>query len=190
MKRNRTLVLCLGLILLAWGPLYAVDPGPVTTDDAARALFAQARADLVTLGLTIPRDIPLKFRTRDELMVENNSHGGRAMELDGFYVPYDPEAIWIVSGLSGPQTLGVMAHELTHAWQSTNSPLQDRKLKEGFAVWVQYHVLLAENEPAMAQKLTRWQDPDYGGGLRALLEIEKHDGMDAVIETARKETTI
>lgn len=186
----RTFFLALVLSTMILCPLYALDNSPVTTEAAANALFARARQDLAALSLTIPRDILLNFRTRDELMVENNANGGLTMELDGFYRPYNPETIWIVSGLPALHTLSVMAHELTHAWQSTNSPMQDRKLKEGFAVWVQYHVLISENGAQEAERLTTWKDEDYGGGLRALLEIEKREGMAAVIETARKATKI
>ena len=165
-------------------------PDSVTSEGEALSLYARARQDLVGMGLKIPREIPLKYRTRDEVLVENNSTGGRAIDIEGFYRPYNPEEIWIVSGLSQPRTIGAMAHELTHAWQSTESPLQDRKLKEGFARWVQYKVLVAEGHGRFAAGLRRDADPDYGGGLRALLEIEERQGTPAVIEVARRKTAI
>lgn len=178
----------IGIVLVA--TVVVAAPGVVKTEAEALDVYASARRHLVSLGLTIPRDIPLKYRTRDEVMVENNSTGGRTIDLEGFYRPYNPEEIWIVSGLSYPRTLGAMAHELTHAWQSTESPLQDRKLKEGFARWVQYKVLLAEGHDGVAAGLRRERDPDYGGGLRALLDIEERSGAAAVIDVARKKTSI
>jgi hypothetical protein len=162
----------------------------VTDDKQADELFKKARQVLGSLGLTVPREILLKLRTRDELMVENNSHGGRTLELNGFYQPYNPETIWVVSGLSEEETIAVMAHELTHAWQSTNAPQQDRKLSEGFARWSEYHVLLAQGHPDLAERLTRDSDPDYGGGLRFLLDLEKRQGTPAVMEYAKTQTKI
>jgi len=163
---------------------------PVSDDAAAEQLFKKARGLLGGVGLTVPREILLFLRTRDELMVENNSTGGLAIELNGFYRAYNPESIWVVSGLSEEETLGVMAHELAHAWQSTESPLQDRKLKEGFARWAEYHVLMAIGASEQAQMLARSPDPDYGDGLRYLLELERTQGAAAVLQLARKETRI
>lgn len=158
---------------------------PVTQEEDALRLFGQAKRAIAAIGLTLARDLPLKFRTRDEVSVENNGSGGRTMELDGFYRPYNPEEIWVVSGLSAARTLGVMAHEMTHCWQSDNAPLQDRKLKEGFARWVQYHVLLHEGYTSAAYALTRSGDDDYLGGLLALLAVEKQKGVKGVIDLAR-----
>lgn len=179
------------LLLVAVLCLTAVAARAAVTEEAqAEALFKKAREVLASLGLTVPREILLKLRTRDELMVENNTSGGRTLELNGFYRAYNPESIWMVSGLSETETIGVLAHELTHAWQSTNAPLQDRKLTEGFARWAEYHVLQAINQPGEAERLTRDRDPDYGGGLRFLLQLEKEKGAPAVMEFARTQTRI
>lgn len=174
------------LVLLAVPSVQAQssDP-PVTREEDAQALFGRARRGLAALGLAVSRDILLKLRTPDELNVENAGNGGRALEVEGFYRPYNPESIWVVCGMSTSRTLGVLAHELTHAWQSDNAPLQDRKLKEGFARWVQYHVLRNEGFVAEALALTRSGDDDYRGGLLALLEIEKQRQVRGVIELAR-----
>jgi hypothetical protein len=178
------------LLLVLTLPVMADEPQMVGDEAQAHKVFVRARAGLGALGLTIPREIPLKFRTRDELMVENNGTGGRTIELDGFYRPYNPEEVWIVSGLPYGRTLGAMAHELTHAWQTTESPMQDRKLQEGFAMWVEYKVLVADGFPSLASRLTRSSDPDYGGGLRYLLEVEQKKGTAGVLEIARTKTSI
>lgn len=157
----------------------------VSSENEALSIYGHARDELAAMGLTIPRNVPLMYRTRDELMVENNGSGGRAIELDGFYRAYNPEEIWVVSGLPRDRTLGVMAHELTHAWQTTNCPLQDRKLHEGFACWIQYKILLRDRYEEQASRLTQVRDDDYGGGLRALLDVEKRQGVEAVMEIAR-----
>ncbi|MBM3465619.1 MAG: hypothetical protein FJX76_26310 [Armatimonadetes bacterium] len=175
------------LLIALMAPVWAA---PVTDEAAAEKLLARARAILSGVGLTVPRQILLKLRTRDELMVENNSSGGRAIEANGFYRAYNPESIWIVSGLSEEETIGVLAHELTHAWQSTEAPLQDRKLTEGFARWAEYKVFMAIGASGEAQTLRRSPDPDYGGGLRYLLDLEQRRGAAAVVEFARTQTRI
>jgi hypothetical protein len=162
----------------------------VTDEAVAEKLFVRARGILSGVGLTVPREILLKLRTRDELMVEKNGNGGRTIEANGFYRAYNPESIWIVSGLSEEETIGVLAHELTHAWQSTEAPQQDRKLTEGFARWAEYKVFTAIGATGQAESLTRSPDPDYGGGLRYLLELERRQGAAAVIQFARTQTRI
>jgi hypothetical protein len=156
----------------------------VTEESEAVALLARARKCLAGLGIVVERDILLKLRTRAELEIENNSQGGRTIELNGFYQPYNPECIWVASGTSEMETLATLSHELTHAWQSTHAPQQDRKLAEGFARWCEYHVLRDAGEPEMASALRRSADPDYGGGLRFLLELERSQGFHAVVEYA------
>ncbi|NDD29803.1 MAG: hypothetical protein EB084_16215 [Proteobacteria bacterium] len=180
-------VLAVVAIVAGWSipTSHAQGGAVISSEEAANAVLARARAGMRAVGLTLPRDIPLKFRTRDELNTENNANGGRTNELDGFYRPYNPEEIWLVSGLSVPRTLGVLAHELTHAWQSENAPQQDRKLQEGFATWVQYHVLLNEGYASEAAVLTRYGDDDYRGGLLALLALERERQMSGVVEFAR-----
>ncbi len=177
----------IGLCLLMAGPALA---DPVTDDATAQALFNQARGELSALGLTIPRDILLHLRTADELNVQLHSTGGLSIEADGFYQPYNPECVWIVSGHDRLYTEGVMAHELTHAWQSTEAPQQDRTVTEGFATWVQYHVLQHIGDPSDADQLTYRSDIDYGKGLHFFLDLEKREGIDAVVHFARTESKI
>lgn len=79
----------------------------------------------------------------------------------------------------------VAAHELAHAWQGENCPLlRDAMLREGFAEWVAYHALLRlDAQKKVAQMLQRRDD--YGDGLRRLLEVEKQQGVAAVLQSCR-----
>ncbi|HEY3997604.1 MAG TPA: basic secretory protein-like protein [Candidatus Xenobia bacterium] len=176
------------LIVLSVAAVRAADV--ITDDAAAQALFKQAYAIMAEMGLKIDRDILLNFRTRDELNTENAGHGGRTLELNGFYRAYNPESVWVVSGLTKSETIGVMVHELTHAWQSTESPQQDRKLTEGFARWVEYHTYLKIGDADTARTIQEDPDPDYGGGLRYLLDLEKKQGIPAVVQFARTQRDI
>ena len=169
-----------------WGTAWA----GVTEEAEGQALLLKARQALAPLGMQVDREILVKLRTRDELQVENTTRHGRTLELNGFYIPYNPESIWVVSNLSEPELLGTLAHELTHAWQSTEAPQQDRKLCEGFARWCEYHVLQAAGHSARAAGLLRDPDPDYGGGLRFLVNLEAAQGAAAVIEYARTRSRI
>ena len=158
----------------------------ILTQEQGEECFKEARNLLATLSITIPREILLKVRPKDEVQTHLANAGGRSISVGGYYQPYNPEQIWIVSGRTKNQTISDMAHELTHAWQSTECPLQDRTIKEGLAVWCEYKILIMLGEKAMAQRLTLWEDPDYGGGLRLFLKVEKEGGIPAVLEYAKK----
>lgn len=163
-----------------------VQKDAVTTQEQGEECFKEARRLLTSLGLTIPRQILLRVRPQDEVQTHLANAGGRTVKVGGYYQPYGPEQIWIVAGQSKNQTISDMTHELAHAWQSTECPLQDRTIKEGFAVWCEYKILVMLGEKAMAHELTLRADPDYGGGLRLFLKVEKEGGVPAVLEYAKK----
>ena len=158
---------------------------PVDDQEEAESAFLRVRGILSGFGITVDREILLLLRSRDEVQVHFVSTGGRAIEVGGFYRPFAPESIWVVSGRPRGLLMGDLAHELAHAWQSTNSPLQDRKIKEGFAMWCQYKTLVSLGREDMARQYARLKDPDYGGGLRMFLKIEEEKGLAGVIEFAR-----
>ncbi len=135
-------------------------------------------------GLTIAPAPPVQLADKDELQTKF-TRSGRSLDVGGFYQPYNPEMIYILSGLTPIETAATLVHEYTHAWQSRNCPLQDRALTEGFATWVQYHYLMSVGESPKAYRLTRHHDPDYGASLRALLAKEKKLGKAGVIKFAR-----
>lgn len=128
---------------------------------------------------------PVRFCDDDELQTRLIEGGGRAIKVIGFYQPYNPEQIYILSYEMLPDAGATLAHEFTHAWQSRHAVSQDRALKEGFARWVEYHYLLSIGETSRAYALTTVRDPDYGDSLRQLLEIEKRQGKAAVIKLGR-----
>ena len=132
---------------------------------------------------------PVRICDDDELQTKFQE-GGRAMRVIGFYHPYNPEQIYILSFEPLIDAGATLAHEFTHAWQSRHSVSQDRALKEGFACWVEYHYLLSLGETNRAYALTQHDDPDYGASLRQLLEIEKRQGKSAVIQLGRTGTKL
>lgn len=176
------LPLLLAVLLLLASPARA----QTVQGDEDGALWLQRTRQIVAkLGVTVPRDILLKVRPADEVQVQYISTGGRSISVGGYYQPYNPETIWIVSGQSPEETMASMAHELAHAWQSTEAPLQDRTVVEGFARWVEYKLLLDLGEEARARDLAASPDPDYGEGLRLFLEVERRGGIPEVLKAAR-----
>ncbi len=135
-------------------------------------------------GLSITPPPPVKLADLDEIQTKF-SETGRSMEVGGFYRPYNPEMIYILSGYQPEECAAVLVHEYTHAWQSRNCPLQDRALKEGFATWVEYKYLMSIGRPRKAFRLTQKNDPDYGASLIKLLAYEKKTNPHKVIEYAR-----
>ncbi|MCE7869397.1 hypothetical protein DYH09_03360 [bacterium CPR1] len=132
---------------------------------------------------------PVRICDDDELQTRF-IEGGRAMQVAGFYQPYNPEQIYIRSYETLVEAGGTLAHEYTHAWQSRHAVQQDRALKEGFANWVEYHYLVSIGEPGRAASLTQSSDPDYGASLQRLLELERKSGKAAVIKLGRTGTKI
>jgi hypothetical protein len=128
---------------------------------------------------------PMQVVDKDELQTKF-SEGGRSMDVAGFYRPYNPEMVYILSGKQALEDGAVLAHEYTHAWQSRNCPPQDRALTEGFASWVEYQYYTAHGAPGEAARLTRKRDPDYGASLVSLLAREQRMGRAAFLAWVRK----
>ena len=63
--------------------------------------------------------------------------------------------------------------------------LRDPLLREGFAEWVAYRVLLAVGEGEAAERIVA-RDDLYGQGARLLLDIERQSGPQGVIEWTRR----
>lgn len=180
----RHLARLLLVLLLCAVPAFADEV--VQGDEDGAAWFARTRELVARLGITVPRNILLKVRPADEVQVHHNTGGGRSIEVGGYYQAYNPETIWVVAGQSPAATMATLAHEYAHAWQSTESPLQDRTVSEGFARWVEYRVLGMIGQEARARALAASPDPDYGAGLRLFLAVEEKGGAEAVVKVARK----
>lgn len=140
-------------------------------------------------GVMVDFDLPVKLADKDEIQTKLNERG-RAVSALGFYSPYNPEQIYILSGRDKTDCAATLVHEYTHAWQSRNCPSQDRALVEGFACWIQYRYLMHIGRQSMAQRLTRHSDPDYGASLVKLLELEKKVGVKGVVKYVKTERNL
>jgi hypothetical protein len=155
--------------------------------DALEAIYKDVLAYLGTsLKMKVDRPPPVQIADYDEIQTKF-VEGGRSMEVAGFYRPFAPEMIYILSGYQKVRVTSTLCHEYTHAWQSRNCPLQDRALKEGFACWVQYRYLINCKERAEADALLRCSDPDYGESLVKCLDLERRLGIDGLLRFVKKE---
>jgi hypothetical protein len=104
----------------------------------------------------------------------------------GYFVQTHGEStIYVEAALPRGLLLGTLAHELAHGWQTEQSlHLKDPLLREGFAEWVAYRVLVARDLSTLAERATR-RDDLYGRGLRHFLNIENRFGYDGVVNCAR-----
>ncbi|GEM_PF-1444795 len=189
----RSFAITVILIVIVGGMLIyasAESSGAETVNDDAEGLscFLEAKRLLSSIGISIPREILLKVRPREEVQVQYINAGGRSIMVGGYYQPYGPEEIWIVAGQSRIDAIGDMAHELAHAWQSTYAPPQDRTIREGFATWCEYKVLILLDAKEKAAALLKLDDEDYGKGLKLYLRIEAKSGNSGVIEYAKTAT--
>lgn len=159
----------------------------ITTNAQGEECLSVARNILANYGIKVDRNIPVEVCT---LSVFQGHHtvisGGTGDDVGGYYQAFGPESIWIITGYSREYAIGVIAHELAHAWQSTESPAKQSKLlKEGFATWCQYKTLMALGAKAYMKMLFYLSDGDYSKGLGIFLGIEAKSGIKGVIDYAR-----
>ena len=167
-------------------------------DANVRAVYDEAMDGLVAvLGgrlLTTPHvqlvtrrrmgEIRRKYERRPDDSASAASH-----HVLGYFVQaHDTSTIYVEQFLPRGLLLGTLAHELTHAWQTEQAPhLKDATLREGFAEWVAYRVLVARGLASLAERATR-RDDVYGRGLRHFLDIESRYGVKGVIKRASGRT--
>lgn len=160
-------------------------------------VFDQAQADRLSAkvqkyvaqklkGVQIDRHIDVMLVEDDELQTKGNRLGRASSSRLAFYQAYNPEIIFIVSGLSPEMFCGTMIHEYTHAWQSRNCPSQDRGLTEGFANWIEYHYLMDQGHSYEAYRVLSNAHPDYGPTVRKILALEKKYGQAKVFGAVTK----
>lgn len=152
--------------------------------DSVKGFLARDEA-----GVVVNFTLPVQLADKDEIQTKM-IEGGRAMSVLGFYSPYNPEKIYILSGQTKLDTGATLVHEYTHGWQSRNCPTQDRALTEGFASYIEYRYFVSKGQKSRAMALTRKNDPDYGESLQKLLEMEQKVGVAGVVRYAKTEKAL
>jgi hypothetical protein len=162
--------------------------------DSARAGELYGRAmDVMAreLGLQLSLPPSLHLVDRDQMLAlltqsrdEDTSHPELVFGL--FVRRGRKRAIYVEYGLPQILMIEVLAHELAHAWQGENCPLlRDALVREGFAEWVAYRVLIALGAVKKAALMEQRADL-YGQGLRLMLAQEKQFGPANVLRICRE----
>lgn len=79
---------------------------------------------------------------------------------------------------------GLLAHELTYAWQAEHCPQQSSQLREGLARWVQRRMLLQLGQTRLARRLVL--DDIRSGSLRRCLRLEARVGERRLLDLIRE----
>ncbi len=168
----------------------------IVLDDATvRTVFDEAVAQLtLVLGGQLYKTPQLQVITRRRMGEIRRRYEHRAAEpaatanhhvLGYFVQAHGVSTIYVEACLPRGLLLGTLAHELAHAWQTEQSlHLKDDMVREGFAEWVAYRVLVARGLATLAERATR-RDDVYGRGLRHFLNIENRFGYAGVVKRAK-----
>ncbi len=173
------------VLLISLSAVQAQSP-IVNTEADGKACVVEAKKVLSWLGIKIDRDIYIRVEPLEYL--QTHSSGERSGDRTfAFYQAHSPEAIWIPKGYSKDILIPSCVHELVHAWQTTNCPLQDRAVSEGLACWAEMRACLFMKRPDLAGRAMNGSgDPIERKVIQRMMEIDKKDGPEAVLNYAKK----
>lgn len=100
--------------------------------------------------------------------------------------------IYALDGYPPEHLLTTMAHEYSHAWQNENNTshvIMDPAFQEGFCQWVAYKMNEYLRREGEMQRLLAYDDPQYGDGLRAFINLEHSIGIKGVLWAAKTKST-
>ncbi|MBI3924507.1 MAG: hypothetical protein HY319_03120 [Armatimonadetes bacterium] len=167
---------------------------------AAGRLFDQARREVVrSLGPALVAPVGVEkvllvdtegmARAAADMEHEGKSPSGLTrikVSESGGKRRHHPPTVFLLSGMPREEFLTVAAHEYGHVWHSQAHPDYfhcSRRLREGFAEWVAYKVLVKMGREGQLKKLLSGKsDSDYSEGLRRVLALEKSVGAPGVLK--------
>ena len=167
----------------------------VLDDGVVRAVYSEALGQIAQALAGHLRIAPalqvVSRRNMGEIRRRYEHHlaepvGASSHHVLGYFVQaHGTATIYVEEYLPRGLLLGTLAHELAHAWQTEQGlHLKDAKVREGFAEWVAYRVLVARGLTPLAERATR-RDDVYGRGLRHFLNIENRFGYAGVVARAK-----
>lgn len=167
----------------------------VLDDPTVQAVYDEAMAQLAqVLGGQLRTNPHLQIITRRRMGEIRRRYEHRSVEptaaashhVLGYFVQANGvSTVYVEACLPRGLLLGTLAHELAHAWQTEQSlHLKDALVREGFAEWVAYCVLVARGLSTLAERATRRNDV-YGRGLRHFLNVENRFGYAGVVKRAK-----
>ncbi len=161
----------------------------ITTEKQLRELIDIAQKGIQKLGLEINHKI--NYRLISKKMLDRRIRETGAAIADGrnlglFQRKNEKMSIFLQSHLPLQLALGTICHELAHVWQSENviDRAQHKLIREGFCEWVSYKVLMLYDYHGQAELISSLDDI-YGQGFKKFFEIEKKQGLKAVLEYAK-----
>jgi aminopeptidase N len=98
---------------------------------------------------------------------------------------YQDGVIWVSDELNRRQAVGVIAHEVGHAWffeNRTDIDTPDELLFEGFAEWISFLALSEVGDRDGAAGIEYADQSVYGKGARKLIARHRREGLEAVLE--------
>jgi hypothetical protein len=147
-----------------------------------RTIFDKDVQQIPLLRIVSPAELAA-VRSRYEVVIP--VIGAAQPHVLGFFEQQGLErTIYVERALPRATLIGTLAHEYAHAWQADHAPqTQNLFLREGFAEWVSWSLLVALGRTQEAAHATRRED-DYGRGLRHFIALEQRSGRPAVFREA------
>jgi hypothetical protein len=166
----------------------------VLDDQVAESLYRQVIQHTRAIFERDVQRIPvLRVVEPQELAAVQQQHGrltppslGAGMQhVLGFFEQLGQRrTIYVERALPRATLIGTLAHEYGHAWQADYVPhKQGMLVREGFAEWLSWSVLVTLGHTREAARATRRED-EYGQGLRHFIALEKNAGRQAVFKEA------
>jgi|SRR5579859_1097760 len=150
----------------------------------ASAILEKAVGQTPRLHIVEPAELAMVRQRHGNL---TPAIGSTKQHILGFFEQRGQErTIYIERGLPRATLIGTLAHEYAHAWQVDHAPTeQDLLLREGFAEWLAYRILVAQGHTREAARATRRED-DYGRGLRYFIALEQQSSRQRVFAEATR----
>jgi len=147
------------------------------------ALITPIKADVLdfiskALAMNVSHNVT--FAVQDKNFLETKSKG-KSEDINGlFYRKGDDFNVYVLYGLRKKDLIWVLAHEITHAWQSENcSERLSTEEREGFAQWVAYKSVINFGYREYAENMRKGESI-YSSGLNRMIDLEKNGGPAAV----------
>ena len=123
----------------------------IINDEAeAQALYKKAVDFTKQMKMNVDRDIYMRFEEPEYIKVQFSNGGRSGEDVFAFYKPMGPELIYMPKGTTAIKFYTAAVHELTHAWHSSNCPLQDRSVNEGLSKWMEFMACMSVGDSARA----------------------------------------
>jgi len=149
----------------------------VTEHDDLIEIYNSAKIDLANLDIILKEDPPLRIvvsmpRTQERFTV-GLAWKTASSKLHIQILKYSPNS----------DVYYFLAHEMTHIWQFENGiDHRDSKVKEGFAVWVEYTLAVEKRDEKYLEYIGSLNDAIYGDGFKWMRRIEENKGREKLFE--------